>query len=912
MGWLQRIRNLGRRDAVGAEIEAEVRAHFDMAVEDGVRAGTTEEEARRSARLRFGNPVVMRERALGADAAVGLEGLWRDLQYAVRQLRRSPGFAATVVLTLALGIGANLAVFQLLYSMLLAPLPVTRPSELVALHGVQSPFDGEWFVSYTAYERLRAATGQSAPVIARSGFGSGVLQMQGEQAGVARFQMVSDNYFSVLGVTPAAGRLFVASDGRVGQNEWPAVVRYGFAREHFGSGPVGRRAVLNGVPVVIVGVAAERFLGTMVGYAPDFWLPIEAQSAGHLGTWFDSLGPGFGIHLEQSWVSQPGIFWLWTMARVPEVQRATAAAQWTRALQPDFAMMANAAANPQAKAAMLLAQVQLISAARGEGRLPQDNSLPLLLLMAMAGAIFLVGCLNLANLQMARLSMRQRELSVRMALGGSRWRLLRQVLVEDALLAAMGGALALMTGRAASVALVHWASSRDWLLDFNLRMEWPVMVLGGALLMGALCAFSVAPAWRFTRESFAAASGSKWIGAAAQQSRVARRWSSAMLAGQVSLSLILTAMAGCFGATLVHLARVDTGMDREHVLSVHVDMTNTGYATRQKDLPALYRTLMERIEGLPGVRGAAVGMCEIPGCGWNTAIHVYGRPEKSDAQLHGEEDHVGPGYFRAMGIGLVRGRDFTDGDRADTQPVAIVNEAYAKKLFGAEDPVGHWIGYEAAPNDHEFLIVGLAADAQMDGLRAPAPPMVWRPIDQDPAPIHSIEVRVTGAPEAVAAEVRAAVAGVDVQFPLREIVPLNAELDDGLATEHLLARLTGALAGLTLALAALGFYGVVSFRVARRRSEIGIRMALGATRGGVQRLILRQTAMILLMGIVPGLALTVVMTHAARSVLVGSAGTDGLAFLLAAMALACAGMVATLLPARRAAGVNPVEALRAE
>jgi predicted lysophospholipase L1 biosynthesis ABC-type transport system permease subunit len=241
-----------------------------------------------------------------------------------------------------------------------------------------------------------------------------------------------------------------------------------------------------------------------------------------------------------------------------------------------------------------------------------------------------------------------------------------------------------------------------------------------------------------------------------------------------------------------------------------------------------------------------------------------------------------------------------------------MNQAYAKKLFGAEDPIGHWIGYEPAPHDHEFLIVGVVADAQMDGLRAAAPPLVWRPIDQDPAPIHSIEVRATGAPEAVAAEVRAAVRSVDSQFPVEEIVPLNADLEDGLSTEHLLARLTGTLAGLTLALAALGFYGVVSFRVARRRSEIGIRMAMGATRGNVQRLILRQTAVILLTGIVPGLALTAEMAHAARSVLVGSPRTDGLMFLMAATVLACAGLLATLVPARRAASVDPVETLRSE
>lgn len=847
-----------------------------------------------------------------ADASHRLNSLWRDICYALRKLKRSPGFAAIVILTLALAIGVNLAVFQLLYSVMFATLPVPHPNELVALRAVKSPFDGQWFLSYPAYQRLRQATAASAPLIARSGFGEGVLQMQGEAPEQARFQMVSDNFFSVLGVSPFAGRLFLASDARPGQSEWPVVLRYGFAQRHFGTGAsiVGRHAILNEVPVVIVGVTSERFLGVMTGYASDVWLPLEAQSPGHLEAWFDSLGPGYGIRLSAPWKDQPGIFWLWLTARVPSGNRPAAAAQWTGALQPDLALIAHAAANPQAKGATLHAQVKLVSAAAGEGRLREDSSLSLTLLMALAGAVFLVGCLNLANLQSACLSARQNEVRVRISLGANRWRLLRQVLVEDALLALAGVALAIIIGRAASMLLLP--SSRGWLLDLDLHMGTPVILLGSILLVTALCAFSLQPAWRFTRSSFDAATGSKWRHAEAPQSRSARRWSSAMLAGQVSLSLLLASMAGCFAETLIHLARVDTGMDREHVLSVHVDLTNTGYASHQTNLPVLYRTLVERMQALPQVRGTAVAMCEIPGCGWNTAIHVFGKANEAEAELHGEEDHVGPGYFRATGTSLLRGRDFSDADRGDTQRVAILNRAYAKKLFGHEDPIGHWIGYQPAPHDHEFLIVGEVADAQLDGLRSAPPPVLYLSIDQNPGPIRSIEVRTVGPSAAMAAQIRQAIRKLDPDLPVTEIVPLNTELNDGLTTETLLARLTGTLAGLTLALAALGFYGVMSFRVARRRNEIGIRMALGATRGHVQLLILRQTSLILAAGVLPGLFLAEITAHAARSILYGSVSSHWPAFAAAVAALIAAGILATWAPARRAASVDPMETLHSE
>jgi len=912
MGVWRRLRNLSRREQVDAEIEEELRAHLEMSAEDEVRAGLTDEEARRIARLRFGNPLVMREQTASADAALALEGFWRDVRCALRRMRKFPGFAATVVLTLGLAIGANLAVFQLLYSVVFARLPVPRPDELMALRAVKSPFDGQWFVSYPAYQRLRRATGASTPVIARSGFGMGLLQLQDRAPQDARFQLVSDNFFRVLGVAPAAGRLFTESDDRPGENELPVVVRYGFALRQFGTVQVaGRRAVLNGVPVVIVGVAAQRFLGVMTGYAPDLWLPLEAQATGKVGAWFDSLGPGHGIHLDDSWLDQPGIFWLWLTARVPPGEGAAAGARWTAALQPDLTLMADAAPTPQARATILHAQVQLVSTANGEGSLREDSFLPLALLMALASSVFLAGCLNLANLQAARLSARQRDFSVRISLGASRWRLLRQVLTEDVLLTVGGGVLAIVTGRAASVLLVRWASSRDWLLNLDLYAGARVLLLGAGLMIVALCVFSLLPGWHALRWNFAGARGSKWTYAVTPQSASARRWSSTMLSVQVSLSMLLVAMAACFAKTLVHLTRIDTGMDREHVLSVHVDMVH-GYAAQHTSLPVLYRTLVERLEALPQVGSAAVEMCRIPGCGWNTAMHVFGKRDTEIADLHGEEDHVGRGYFRAMGIPMLRGRDFSDADRTDTQKVVILNEAYAKKLFGNENPIGHRIGYQEAPYDHQFLIVGEAADARVDGPQWPAPPVVYVSVDQNPAPIHSIEVRTIGPVGAMATQIRQALHNFDPQLPVTEVVPLATELDDGLTRQKLLARLTGALGLLTLALAALGFYGVMSYRVAQRRMEIGIRMAVGATRGQVQRLILRQTLMVIFAGIVPGLVLTKIATHAAQSLLYGAAGSNWAVIVLGILMLAGVGLLATLAPARRAASVDPMEALRAE
>ncbi len=857
----------------------------------------------------FGNRLRLREAAHEVWGWTWLERWGQDFRYAVRQLRRKLGFSLTVIVTLALGMGANLAVFQLLQGLLFTQLPIANPSELYSLRSVTSPFDGQWFYSYPAYERLEQAT--AAAVIAHSGVGGGVLQARSGFSEKASFQLVSDNFFAVLGLSPASGRLFQAADESAGQGELPVILRYEFALDKFGSlrSVLGMKATLNRVPIVVVGVAPERFSGVVQGAAPDLWLPLVAQSSGRFGTWFDSLGPGYEIDLGRPYRNQDGVFWLWALARVPDAEKSLAQTRWTQAIQPDLRMIGLATKDPRQREHILHAQMQLATAASGEGSLGAEYMRPLLLLMGMAAMFFLVGCLNLGNLQLARLSGRQREISVRVALGASRWRILRQLMAEDLLLLFLGGVAAIATCRIASSLLLRWASGRERLMPVDLHFGLQFFIVGMVLLLVAQIGFSLLPAWHITRSHPAAALASRG-GNTGGDGRRGVRWSTLLLAGQVSLSLLLLSMAALFARTLLNLGALDAGLDRRHVLSVHLDLLSGGL--EGQDVTVLNQRILDRLRSLPFVRDAAMQMCRVPGCIWNTAIHVSGQPELSPAQMHGEENHVSTDYFRTMGIPLLQGRVFNGGDQPHAQPVVILNQTFAQRLFGKQTPVGHFIGYQAAPGDHVFQIIGEVGDAQVDGLRRPAPPVAYFSLEQRGNEAGTIEVSAFGSPANIAADIRRSLQSVAPDLPISEIVPLDTEFQDGLSTEKLLARLTATFAGMTLALAAIGFYGLLSFQVVRRTSEIGIRIALGATRGQVIRLFLLQTATILISGILPGMVLAVLVGRSARTLLYGVRETDPWALAVASLVLIAGGMLATLIPARRASALDPIQTLRAE
>jgi predicted permease len=909
MSIFRRISNLFSRSSLDREIEAELKSHIDMRMEDNIALGMSPKDARRDALLKFGNPAATKERVTSADAALAFDSIWADVQYSFRQLYKSPGFAATAVLTMALGIGANLAVFQLLYGVMFAHLPVRQPAQIDSIHALQSPYDGEWFFSYPAYRRMRQATLGTAPVLAHSWIGDGILQQPEGSDSRINFQMVSDNFFDALGLSPVLGRFFQSGEDFREESEWPAILRYGFFKQHFGGGraAIGQRAKLNGVPIIVIGVAPDRFNGVVQGGAPDVWLPLAAQTTGRFGTWFDSLGPGYR-DLDKSYLNQSGLFWLWVLARVPAGAGPVLSAHWMSSLTPDVSLMAAASKDAQVRAKVLASRVELVSAENGEGTLSKHYSLPLKILMAMAGVILLVGCLNLSNLQMARLVQREREIAIRIALGATRARVLCQVATESVLLAAIGGPLAFATARVSSALLLRWASGRGHDILIDLHMGTAAYLVGIAALLGTLVFFGLLPAWLHTSRSFSTAVKSR-VGSVPSQGKVGQRWSNILLASQVSLSLLLVSAAALFAQTLRNLSHIDPGMDREHLLSVSLDMRSTGFAMQQKNLAEFYGQLIERIKALPGVRDAAVQMCSIPDCGWNTALHVYGNPDLAEAQLHGEEDHVGLGYFTTVGIPLLQGRDFTSADNQHSQKVAILNRAYARKLFGNASPLGHWIGYK---DDHQFVIVGEVADALVDGLRLPAPPMVYMPINQGPQPVQTIAVRARGALQTLPAEIRESLHALSPALPVTEIVPLDVDFNDGLSREDLLARLTSVFGALTLAVAALGFYGLLSFRVARRTSEIGIRMALGATRTQVRGVFIRHTLKILLAGTIPGAALSLGAGYLARKLLYGAGTMNLWALGFAVCVLAAVGVLATIVPAHRAASIDPMHALRNE
>ena len=892
-------------------LSEELEAHLQMAIVERVAGGEEPAQARAAALRELGNVPLIEDVTRERWGWMWLEILLHDTRFALRQLRRAPAFTATALLTLAFGIGANLGVFQLLYAVLLADLPVPHPEEVVRIHAARSPFDQSWTISYPAYQRLRAAT-PDVPLMATAYAWAATLDIPNRASKMASCTLVSDNYFSGLGVAPAAGRLFVQADERMGQGEWPVVLRYDFARNAFGSAQraVGQHILLNDRAFVVIGVAHRRFLGDTTGFAPDIWLPLALQSTGAFAVSWDSLGPGHDVSLDKPWYNQPTVFWLALTARIPAERRAAVLAHWDQAFRNDREVMTEATADPAVKAALL--HVKTGVAPLSENGMRKKFTVPLTLLMALSASIFLVGCLNLANLQLARLHARAHELSVRIALGASRGRLIRQIVLEDALLVAGGSVGAFGLGRAASGILIRWASNRNSLFTFDLHLNLPLAALGIGLMLLSLVCFSILPAVIFIRTGAAQAAGSGAKVAGISQTARQRLRSNVPLGTQVSLSLLLSTMSGCFAATLVHWETVDVGMDREHVLIVRQELHQPRYTDHSEMLPELYSRIQERLQALPGVRSAAVEMCGGIHCGWITALYVQGRHDLTDAQVHGQEDHVGLGFFSTLGIPILRGRDFSSSDTDKTQHVAIIGRAYARQLFGNADPIGQWVGYEPAPNDHKFLIVGEAADALVNGPEREAPPMVYMSINQNPAPVNSIRVRAVGDPSQLSVSVLQALREVDPALPVSEIVPMATELNGDLGTEKLLARLAGLYAGLTLLLVAIGFYGVMSSRTALRKSEFGIRLALGATRRHILMLIVGQTARILLVGILPGAILSIFAVRTASHFLYGSVSSNSLAIMAASLVLAFAGFVATLIPARRAAYADPLETLRSE
>jgi predicted permease len=900
MSWLGR---LFRKRALDRDLDRELRAHLDLLTDDLMRSGLSREEASRRAHITLGGVEQVKEASRDARGTRFVEDWWQDTRYALRALRRAPGFSAAAILTLAVGIGANSAVWSVLDALVFRALPVERSDELYALRrGEPSDEDPNYLFSYLGMGRLQKVLPDSVRIGGMSSIARAYV-VAGAAAEPVQAQLVSGNWFSVLGVGAVRGRVLgPGDDGDPGAHP-VAVLSDAYWARQFGRSPatVGSTIRFNGTPLTVVGVAEPGFGGLTVGLPVDIWVPVVMQHQVRI----HSNASSQNSDTEEPWVPQDGIAWLTLVTRVSPGLRDQVQARLAGQLRAEL-LEESAQADSAERAHRLREQFALEPLAKGFSPLRQQFGDPLRVLLAGVGLVLLIACANLASLLLARGAVRGPEVAVRVSLGARPGRLLRQVLTESMTLAMLGGAASLAVAWWGGVALLRASSATGARIPIDLALD--TRLLGFAFLLSLVTGllFGLAPALRAART---APFGSfKTGGRVAERSLHRLPLGRLLVMAQIALSLVLVAGAGLFVRTMRNYLEIDTGFAREGLIEGRIDPRSAGYPLAQ--LPAFNQRLLEAVGAVPGVRavglsmnGLAAGTVRIGG------FRVPGVTRPPDWDGSAQENYVTPGYFATVGMVMLRGREFSATDVDGGPKVAIVSQAFAKHFFGTEDVVGRQIGY-SNPNTE---IVGVVRDARVNWIKQTPRRLVFRPLSQGPEEfVQSVEARTAGPPADVARAVRAAIASVDPNLPVREVVPVANLLERGLSRELLLARLAGVFSALALLLAAIGLYGVVAYSVSQRTNEMGIRMALGAVPSKLWRLVLRDSLGMVAVGLVLGLALWVPLQGLVRNLVYGLSPRDPATLLFAVAVLATVGVLAASLPAWRASRVDPARALRGE
>ncbi len=827
--------------------------------------------------------------------------LWRDIRHGSRALRKNPSFAVVVVLTLGLGIGANTAIFSLMDQVLLRSLPVRDPASLVLFDG-PGAFMGRTYndhtFSYPMYTDFRDRGGDVfTGVLAR--FPTSMTVVWKGQAERAAGELVSGNYFDLLGIRPALGRVLTAADDRTPGGHPLAVLSYGYWMRRFGGDPavLNQTINVNGHPLSIVGVTSQGFAGLQVGESADVMVPMMMK-AQMTPTWND--------------LDNRRSRWLNVFARLrPGVTRAQAEAAMNVVYRQvnELEIQQIPSPSPSFHQRFTTKHLDLLSGARGLSDLRTQFSTPLIVLMSMVGLVLLIACANVANLMLARTTSRQKEIALRLALGAGRGRIVRQYLAESCLLAFAGAALGLLlatwTGGLLLASLPGERASSTLSSDPDLRVALFALALG---LLTALV-FGVGPALAATRETVTSALKEE-AGAVVGGGRQARL-RRLLVVGQVAMSMLLLAGAGLFARSLYNLKTIDPGFQVERLLAFSVDPSLSGYDNAAA--VALYDRMQGELSAVPGVRNASMSeIGALSGNDWSMTVHVEGYQSKEGEDMNPSVDGVGPRYFATMGIPVVAGREFTESDTKGAPKVAIINETMAKYFFGSDNPIGRHFGVgRSTPADIE--IVGVVKDVRSLQLRNQAPRFIYLPYRQDDS-LTSLTFYVRSAQDrqAAATAVRQAVQRLDPNLPIFDMKSMDVQVDESLFIERMVAALSVAFGGLATLLAALGLYGVMSYAVARRTREIGIRMALGAERGRVLWLVLRDVALLAGAGIAGGLLCALWLTRQVQSQLFGLSPNDPVTIGGAVLLLAAIAMAAGYVPARRATAIDPMQALRSD
>jgi putative ABC transport system permease protein len=911
-----RLRSLFQRSRVEAELAAELRFHLDQQIEENIASGMSPDEARQAALRAFGGVAQIQERCREMRGNRWIEQLIQDLGYAVRTFRRSPTFTLVAVLSLALGIGANTAIFSLIHALLLRSLPVHDPARLVAVGdptrtgGLSTGNVRNDLMSYPIYEGIRDqnqvftavfASGRAGRLNVGLGASGGVggVGGAGEEGETARGRLVSGNYFSVLGVHALRGRTFTEEEDRVPGQSPVVVISHDYWKRRFAqeAGIIGRTITISRNPFTVIGVMPPGFFGDIVGTATDVWIPLSMQP---------QVLPGRN-HLDRWDVS-----WLLLMGRLKpgasiEQARAEMNVLFRRILEEQTGSGISEDLLPSPDRM----RVEVTSGAGGFSYLRQELAQPLFILMAMVALVLAVACANIANLLLERSMARQKEIAVRLALGAGRARLIRQLLTESVLLSGSGALLGLLFAFWASRSLLHLIGGSAAVAAIDLRPDLPILAFTAsiAILTGVL--FGLAPALRSTRVELAPTlkeSARSVVGAG-----TGGRWSlgKLLVVAQFALSLLLVMGAGLFMRTLRNLERLDLGYPREGLLLMNVDPVAAGY--QEARLESFPRDLVEHLRTVPGVRAVTFSDNGIfSGTESNTSVRIEGFPSPPEGDPSVNYDVVGAGYFTIVGIPILSGRDLGPRDGPGAPGVAVVNEAMVEQYFAGENPIGKHLVLTGPP-DVPYEIVGVSRNARDHDLRGPIPPRFYVSLLQsgDLGTDFNVEIR-TAQPAAMVETIRKTMRAYDPNLSIRDLDVLTTLIDETIVNERTIARLAAVFGLLALLLAAIGLYGVISYTIARRINEIGIRMALGARRPAVLWMVLRETLLLALAGIALGVPAVLGSTNAVASRLFGLSASDPATLALAIGILLAVAVCAGLIPGSRATRVNPVQALRYE
>ncbi|HEU4629656.1 MAG TPA: ABC transporter permease [Gemmatimonadaceae bacterium] len=903
---------------VERDVDEELAFHLEMRARRLAARGLDPDRARAEALRQFGDLGAVRAECLDIDhrqdrtmRRVNFLGeLRQDVGYALRALRQHAGFSAVVLATLAIGIGANAAVFSVVDALLLRPLPVAHPEQLVSLgdprrvNSVSSGSPRTDIFSYRLYTELRdrnhvvsglLATGRANPIdvlVEERAAGGAAVTSEPEHP---RGRFVSGNYFDVLGVHAALGRTFAPDEGRTAGDAPVVVISHAYWTRRFDadSGVLGRTLRINEAPYTIVGVAPEGFAGEIVGQPTDLWLPLTMQ-------------PVFAPN--RPWLDERDVNWLLLVGRLkPGVTPAQAEAE--------FSTLAEQAITAQGVRAENLApslpgglHVEVVSAARGLSSLRDVYDEALVTLMAAVALVLLIVCANVANLLLVRATSRGREMSVRIALGAGRGRILRQLVTESLLLAVLGGALGLVVATWGRTLLLRLASSGRAPIPLDARFDWRVLAFTGALVLVTALLFGLAPALHATRVQVAEALRSQARGLTGGARGRRPGAGRVLVVAQVALSLMLLVATSLLARSVRRLAASDIGVARGELLIASVDAARTGY--EGDALAALLRDVLARARALPGVATASFSENGLfAGTESSTTLQVEGFTPAAAGDTLVNYDRVGPDYFHAIGARLLRGRDVQASDDEHAPKVGVVNETMARFYFPDGDAIGRYVRVDG----QEYRIVGVVADVQDHGLRDAPVRRLYLPAFQVPEQLRGFNLELRGPdPARLVTPTRNMIGEANAALVAYQVSPLDDLLRASIRQDLLVARMVSAFGVLALALAALGLYGVMTYTAMRRTSEFGLRLALGAQRGDVGRLVLGEALRLVAAGAALGLPLALAATRLLRSQLFEVAPFDPVSIAVALGVLLLGALLAGWLPARRATRVAPLVALRTE